>query len=182
VSGGLSELSDSLAASDFARTGHALVKCGLLDKSASEARICRRAAVSDAFRQDALRGWVTFGDGFRNDFKNDLALLDIMRSILPAYAGPALMLYRGDSFFNRRRRTYGWSWSANPDTARDFAMGPYREFEGGSVLLEADVSADAIICAPATLGDDYGEEEFIVDRRKLKSVRVLERLNGNGGG
>ena len=39
----------------------------------------------------------------------------------PRYAGPALRLYRGDSALNRRRRTYGLSWSADRAKAREFA-------------------------------------------------------------
>ena len=46
---------------------------------------------------------------------------------------------------------------------------------GGSVLLAANVPAEAIICAPHEFGDDYGEEEYLVDRRKLRGVRVLRR-------
>ena len=56
-------------------------------------------------------------------------------------------------------------------------MGMWRKFEGGSVLLEAKASSEAIISAPALLGDYYGEEEYIVDRRRLSAVKVLERFS-----
>ena len=39
-------------------------------------------------------------------------------ALLPAYTGPALTLYRGDSAWNRKRRTYGPSWSAAVELAR----------------------------------------------------------------
>jgi hypothetical protein len=51
----------------------------------------------------------------------------------------------------------------------------WQTFTGGSVVVVTDAPAEAIICAPALLGDDYGEEEFIVDRRRLRSVRVVTR-------
>jgi hypothetical protein len=48
---------------------------------------------------------------------------------------------------------------------------------GGSVLLEAFAPPDAVISTSRLLNrDHYGENEFIVDRRKLHSVKIL--LNG----
>ena len=48
---------------------------------------------------------------------------------------------------------------------------------GGSVLLETYAPADVIICAPALLDDRYAEEEYIIDRRRLRAVRVIERFS-----
>jgi len=56
-------------------------------------------------------------------------------------------------------------------------MGMWRKFEGGSVLLEAKASSEAIISAPALLDDYYGEEEYIANRRRLSVVKVLERFS-----
>jgi hypothetical protein len=136
-----------------------------------------KANPSDDFRKFFLRLWLRDGDTIRLGVDDDLVLCDGLRSLLPRYAGPTLTLYRGDSARNRRRRTYGLSWSANRDTARGHAMGVWRSSEGGSVLLEAKVSSEAIISAPALLGDYYGEEEYIVDRRRLSAVKVLERFS-----
>jgi hypothetical protein len=47
---------------------------------------------------------------------------------------------------------------------------------GGSVLLETLAPAEAIICAPALLDDRYGEKEYIVDRRRLTFVNVIDRF------
>ena len=57
-----------------------------------------------------------------------------------------MRLYRGDGAHNRRRRTYGLSWSVERDVADDFARGWWRDGKGGSVLLATDAPAGAIIC------------------------------------
>jgi hypothetical protein len=76
---------------------------------------------SDAFRSKLMQFWIEHGDHIRSEVGDDLLLADGLRAMLPAYAGPAVMLYRGDSFENRRRRLYGLSWSRNVDVAREYA-------------------------------------------------------------
>jgi hypothetical protein len=84
--------------------------------------------------------------------------------------------YRGDQAGNRRRRTYGMCWSANRDVADSFAQRPScRGHELGSVLLETFAEPEAIICAVHAAADRYGEGEYLLDRRKLRQVRVLVR-------
>ncbi len=150
-----------------------------LDNTGGWCRALRRAAslngACDRARLAFLATWVRDGDHIRTECNDDLILLDALRNLLPRYAGPALTLYRGDSAFNRRRRTYGMAWSENAETADSFARGVWRTFQGGSVLLQVEARSEAIICAPALLGDDYGEGEFILDRRRLRCVRVLRR-------
>ncbi len=49
-------------------------------------------------------------------------------------------------------------------------------FPSGSVLLAADVPAEAIVWAIHKCTDVHDEVEYIVDRRRLRRVRVLERF------
>jgi hypothetical protein len=49
-------------------------------------------------------------------------------------------------------------------------------FAARQKVLETYAPHDAIICAPGLLNNSYGEDEFIVDRRRLKRVDVLERF------
>mgnify|MGYP003971848515 CR=1 FL=1 len=52
--------------------------------------------------------------------------------------------------------------------------------KGGSVVVETLASTKAIICAPSLLIDDFVEEkEFIVDRRKLTAVKVIQRYSSS---
>jgi hypothetical protein len=46
---------------------------------------------------------------------------------------------------------------------------------GGSVLIETQASSAAIICKIPPGRDGYRENEYLVDRRGLKSVSVLEK-------
>jgi hypothetical protein len=66
---------------------------------------------------------------------------------------------------------------ANASVARQIAeRREYRIGTGGSVVLETLAPPNAIICAPALLDDRYAEEEYIVDRRRLTLVKVIDRF------
>jgi hypothetical protein len=114
-----------------------------------------------------------WGDHLRQE-GDDLALIKALRAIFPPYRSGPLRLYRGEFAFNRRRRTYGLSWTRDRSVAEGFARGYQQTFPGGSVLLETDAPAAAIIRIPRA--ERYaGEREVWVDRRRLDKVRVLER-------
>jgi hypothetical protein len=129
------------------------------------------------FRHRLLNLWLRSGDHLRGEVNDDLVLAKALRSILPPYDGPPLTLYRADSARNRSRRTYGLAWSASKDVARGFAVDLWRASQGGSVLLETQAPAASIICAPALINDCYGEQEYLVDRKFLCSVKVIERFS-----
>ena len=98
------------------------------------------------FRAWFLQVWVRSGDHISSE-DDDCVLMDALWSLLPRYSGGKLItLY---SLWNRRRRSNGLSWTEDSEVARSFADGPYRTFEGGSVLLRTVAPAKAIICAPA---------------------------------
>jgi hypothetical protein len=80
-----------------------------------------------------LELWRHHGDHIRNEVRDDMALVKALRVLLPAYTGPRLALYWGDSAWNRRRRTYGLSWSASQAVAEAFADGLlWRSCRGGA--------------------------------------------------
>ena len=116
--------------------------------------------------------WVRHGDSIRSDVNSDRDLIASVRALLTPYRGPApLTVYRGDSFHNRRRRSYGLSWTANPEVARGFANSLWCTFTGGSVVIRTDAPADTIISVPGS-----AEDEVIIDPRRLGHVDVIERL------
>ena len=124
----------------------------------------------------ALEVWVKHGDNWRSEVQDDLALADALRTILPPYTGPAITLYRGETVWNRKRRTYGFSWTAKEEIAHDFSNRLFcRASEGGSALLRTVAPTEAIICAPGLIDNRYAEQEYLVDRRRLGAVEVLER-------
>jgi hypothetical protein len=141
-------------------------------------RAVANAPAPDDFRFWFLvKVWIEQGDHIRSEVDDDLVLNKALWSLLPRYIGPApLTLYRGETLFNRRRRTYGQAWTTDMEIARNVALGPFRSFEGGSVLLKTTASRRAIISAPAHGEDRYGEQEYLVDRRRLERVEVVERF------
>ena len=135
-------------------------------------RAVAKVSAPDEFRALFTEVWVHHGDSIRSDVDSDRDLIAGLRALLVPYHGPApLTVYRGDSFYNRRRRSHGLSWTTDPEVARGFANGIWRTFTGGSVVVRTDAPADAIISVPGS-----AEDEVIIDRRRLGSIDVIERL------
>lgn len=123
------------------------------------------------------RIWLNCGDHIRQEVRSTRWLGDALKVLLPVYTGPGLILYRGEGAWNRRRGTYGMSWTSSRDIADAFARGVWRTHQGGSVLLQTDAPPEAILYAPALDGDHYDEQEYIVESRRLSRVVVLCRYN-----
>jgi hypothetical protein len=109
------------------------------------------------------------------EVSDDLLMARALRKLLPPYRGAARTLFRGESAWNRKRRTYGLSWSSDLVTAEGFARGLTRHSQGGSVVLKAIVPPCAIVARIKAADDRYGEKEFIVDRSELDIVSVVQR-------
>jgi hypothetical protein len=98
------------------------------------------------FSSNFLALWERNGDALRSSINDDLVLLDLLR------------------------------WSADREAATCFARNNLRLGING-VLLRTIAPSAAIICAPHALGADRpAEAEYIVDRRQLSGVIVLERF------
>jgi hypothetical protein len=140
-------------------------------------KISHVQSIPDEIRKSFLQTYLESGDHIRQEVGDDRTYASGLRSLLPPYAGPSMLLYRGEGALNRKHRRYGLAWSAARDVARAFAeTGSYRCSKGGSVLLATRAIPEAIICAPALISNNYGEEEFIVDLRCLGKVQVEERF------
>jgi hypothetical protein len=110
--------------------------------------------------------------------------LDALRVLFPPYQGSAMRLWRGAAARELRlRKLYGPSWSANIEEA-DFFARCFQTCPGGSVVLETLAPAEAIISAPCLTGPyfedahgkrQYDEREYLVDGRRLNTVRVVRR-------
>jgi hypothetical protein len=142
--------------------------------------------IQDAF----LKVWVqTKMLGLRVD--NNRTLCRALRVLTPGYKGEALRLFRGTGAGERRRAAYGVSWTSDLSAAEGFAES-YRDWSGGSIVLETVAPPEAIISAveyppPITEAEkaelppnvkvvEYHEErEYLVERRLLGPVKVLRR-------
>lgn len=138
---------------------------------------CRRLGdAPDEIRAKFLCIWIAFGDSLRSNVNKDFSLIAGLRVLLPPYAGGPVQLFRGESFGNRKRRTYGMAWSSDRQVATAFARNRADLYEGGTVLLETVAAPEAVISAPALLLPGASVDEYVVDRRRLRAVRVLERF------
>jgi hypothetical protein len=167
-----------------ARTGNLELFCSGLElvekycvfKSAFRA-VAKYSAPME-FRNRFSGVWQLDGDHIRSEVNEDRTLIEGLRVLLPPYTGDALQLYRGDSMWNRQRRSYGLSWTTELEVARGFADGIWRTYEGGSVVLSTLAPALAIISAPGVNHERFGaEKEYLVARRRLTSVEVIERFS-----
>jgi len=141
-------------------------------------RVALLTQVAPELQVAFLKLWMEAGDSIRSNVTDDIVLLNALRVLLPRYNGPSMRLYRGDSALNRRRRTYGVSWSSEAAVADHFAKGLWRTSRGGSVVLRAEATQEAIISAFHSAGPDrFAEAEFLVDRRLLKKVSVIRRYD-----
>jgi hypothetical protein len=137
-------------------------------------KVSKLGEVHPKIKEAFLQLWINSGDHLRQEVNDDLVMIRALRVLLPRYDGPAQTLYRGETAYNRKRRTYGLSWSSKLDVADHYGKsGLCRSSVGGSVVLEVQANPDAIICAPFHHDNRYGEDEYLVDRRKLAGVKVL---------
>jgi hypothetical protein len=128
--------------------------------------------------------WVHDGDVLRDSVTNDLLLCDALRNILPPYQGGPVLLFRGESWSNHRRRTYGLSWTDDRVVAESFANNKRKFFYEGTTVLETLAPPEAIICVPRLCIDDLPhdvEAEYLVDRRRLRSVKMIAKYPPTSG-
>jgi hypothetical protein len=129
-------------------------------------------------REVFLRLYIRSGDHIRQETGDDLVLIKGLRVLLPPYCGTAkLNLYRGQGALEPRKRSYGISWSASREVAESHAQGLWRHCRGGSVVLQTLAAPDAVISRIGHDEDRYGEAEYLVDRRRLRRVFILEEYS-----
>lgn len=131
-----------------------------------------RPDLSPHVREALLAYWAQHkGSAMGSDYR---ALRIALQLMMPPYSGSAMRVYRGASANECRRRIYGFSWTSDISIARSFAL-EARCCPGGSVLTETVAPPEAIICA---VGLDGGREEceYVVDRKLLSRITVVERF------
>ena len=138
-------------------------------------KVARGPGVSPRLRDAMLQVWIEYGDHIRQETGDDLLLASALRNLMPSYEGPAITLYRGEGWQNRCRRTYGLSWTPRRDVAEGFAEARRGMYEAGTCVIATEAQPEAIVSAPGHHDDRFDESEFLVDRRRLKGVRVIER-------
>ena len=175
------DLVDAVRASDVERFADALDALDHEDDAFTRAMrdVAKLPRPSAEFQSWCFQLWLCSGDHLRDLTNGANVLAAGLRVLLPPYTGPALTIYRGDSWFNRCRRTYGLSWTTSIEVARHFASDTmWRTFVGGSVLLETMAPADAIVCAPGLTDDRMPSRRSLSSRDGLaRSLLVRAALN-----
>jgi hypothetical protein len=143
-------------------------------------RVAREPKIAPAIRRGFLETWVQHGESWRTEVNDDLVLTGALWALFPPYRGPAVVLYRGDTALNRKRRLYGACWSRLRTIAEQHAQHK-RHGPQGSVLLKTLAPREAIICALPDHTESV-EAEYLVDRRRLGRVTVEARFAANQGG
>jgi hypothetical protein len=133
--------------------------------------------IPEEVRRGFARLWQAYGDILRSEIADDFVLIDGLKKLLPKYDGGSVKLFRGERAYNRKVRTYGLSWTSEIDVARNHAKGMKRAAVGGTVLLVTIAPAHAIIADENALYGVHDESEFVVDRRLLRAVEVIERFS-----
>jgi hypothetical protein len=177
----ISDFAEAVRNEDIARLLRAADKNETLGTWTKALRVVSRLpGTSPMFRRSFLQVWLEHGDAMRQQVhcenRGDLALLDALHVLLPPYIGPGLTLFRGERACNRRYRRYGPSWTSDSDVAKAFALDAHRYAQDDGVVLATEAPAQAIISAPFQIDNSYCEAEYVVDRRLLKRVHVIDRL------
>lgn len=156
--------------------------------------VARLGEVSDDIRSAFLTIWIEHKAlprkvGHRPTMAAALRIL--MRG---EYGGGELQVYRGTTRGERRRRLYGFSWTADREIARNFAEGyarmnelskgfarRYAQVDWKPCVLMTTASAAAVLLKREP-EDYYDEAEVVVDPYKLGAVTVLGEADRNLNG
>lgn len=151
-----------------------------------------RLSVTPEIQQAFFRLWVEH-KSIRLSVGDDLMLISALRLLCPPYEGKAARLFRGALADERRRRLYGLSWTTSIDIAERFAERTPDLYE--RIVIETHAPAEAIIAKvdypepltpaevqkinrdhPGVIINQYHKEsEYLLDRRRLMSVKVVRR-------
>jgi hypothetical protein len=138
--------------------------------------VSRAKIYPDAIQKTFLSWWIQNGHVMREEWRSRRQMWKILYALMPRCEGVSLLrLYRGEWGGSWYKRSYGPSWSLSREIAEGFML-LKAAHPGGGVLLECDVTANAIISAPAIHASESGEEEYLVDPLFVRNVRVLKRV------
>jgi hypothetical protein len=120
--------------------------------------------------------WHVCHHHLRELVEDESAVLDMLWVWLPRYAGPDLVLYRGENVGRLEAGRLGMAWTEEMDQARMFAR-RLNAVDKGGALLRAVAPATSIIAGPSRHSRYLQENEFTVDPRHLAGVEVVERFD-----
>lgn len=117
--------------------------------------------------------WAQYGEHIRAHTEDDALVARALRAWLPAYQGPGMTLFRGESAGRYEAQRLGFNWTPKQSVAEMFGSGWNALHPGGGRLLRCDVPASAIISAPDSHSRWLGENEYVVEPAMLEGVVVI---------
>lgn len=117
--------------------------------------------------------WTERGHHVRQDIGDDRLLAEMLRTLLPRYRGPQLMLYRGESLARWRLNYVGLCWTTDVKIAQMFGRGLNAVKPHGGILLASIVPGNAIIAAPGLHSEWLGEAEYVVDPSRMTNIEEI---------
>ena len=124
--------------------------------------------------QELGSGLVSFWISYGFHIRQNPALVDAFKRLLPPYSGPGLTLYRGELLSRYKTGAYEIAWSSMRTTAQTFANRREHTGEGAGVVLRTVASSEMIVAH--VKGHLMSEEdEYIVDPLMLAEVLVDDR-------
>jgi hypothetical protein len=141
-------------------------------------KISKLPAVSPEMKRAFVPVWIEF-NMLPIRVGNRPVLARALRLLLPGgYEGAPLKLYRGAAWRERCRRRYGFSWTTDRETARNFAeqrRPDCGQKDPGGVILRTIAPREAVLLIRKRV-DYYDEGEVVVDPFRLGFIDVVERL------
>ncbi len=129
---------------------------------------------TDYFQQAFASYWITAGHHIRHQIGDDRRLAEILRKVLPPYAGEALLLYRGENAAALEAGRVGFAWTPLRDVAEMFGRGLNAE-PGGGVLLVGRFAPRDILSGPNRHSRHLGELQYTVDPCAYAAIEVVDR-------
>jgi hypothetical protein len=117
--------------------------------------------------------WTTYGFHVASSLKGDRILVDVLKALLPPYAGPSCILYRGELESLHVARQYGIAWTPKLKVAEMFASRRDSPQERLGIVLKINASPEMILAAPCEHSKYLGESEYLIDPRLIRSVDTV---------
>jgi hypothetical protein len=136
--------------------------------------VTRLPAPSDEIKGAFEAAWV-MSKPIASLIRDRRLLAKMLKLLLPGYPGPALKIFRGTRYRERRSRAYSFSWTTDVTVATAFAQ-QWIGMPGGGVVLETMAPPEAILLVRGDTKDSFVEFEVIVDPFALQSISIRERL------
>ena len=119
--------------------------------------------------------WTVAGHHIRKQIDDDKTVLKLLRSVLPKYAGPCLVLFRGENLDRWNQQAVGFCWSPNLAVETMFGRG-LNSIGSGGVLLKCNAALEAIIAGPGSHSTYLQENEYTLDPTKVSKIELLEQF------